>query len=202
MPHGHTPSKLKTPTPEAYIVGRWFTAARRQALLATLSPEAWHTLSAILSFTSRDGQRRLTIEQLALALALPRDTARARLDALAEVQWHDQPLLTLERDSDGEVVGATLASLDLFARIVPEDADATSSHEDAVGAPEAPDPRLVADLEAAGLDTAQIERLTRQFPHDRLRRQLDWLPARQAHNPAAMLVRAIEQDWGPPRGAA
>ena len=41
--------------------------------------------------------------------------------------------------------------------------------------------------------------LLRAFPADRIRRQLNWLPARQARNPAAMLLRAVEQDWGPPR---
>jgi hypothetical protein len=60
---------------------------------------------------------------------------------------------------------------------------------------------LTGDLEAVGLNPDQIEWLTHRFQQDRIRRQLGWLPARQARNPAAMLIRAVEQDWGPPREA-
>ena len=61
---------------------------------------------------------------------------------------------------------------------------------------------LVADLQAVGLQPDQIDGLLQRFPRVRIRRQLEWLPARQARNPAALLIRAVEQDWLAPREAA
>src|SRR5690242_5848040 len=96
-------------SPESRWLGRWFTASRRQGLLAALPAEAWHTLSAVLSFTARDGKRAFTVDQIALALGLPQGTARERLEQLAPLLWRDLPLATLETDPAGEVTGAALA---------------------------------------------------------------------------------------------
>src|SRR5689334_14874492 len=102
------PSTTPPEQAESVWLGRWFTGARREGLLSALPSEAWQTLSAILSFTTRDGRRVFSVDQLALALRESRETAEARLNALAEITWNEQALLTLERRGE-EIVGATVA---------------------------------------------------------------------------------------------
>lgn len=211
------------PEPDSYLVGRWFAAARRQGLLAAVPPEAWHTLSALLSFTCRDGRRLFTTDQLALSLALPRPEALRRLAALEGSQWQGQPLATVQRDPSGEVEGAVLTPTDLLLRVLPPPAAPVllplpaviSLPAPAGGAPpealdpggalatEGPAPAASPDLTAAllavGLTAEQAERLLTDFAAERVRRQLAWLPHRSARNPAAFLVRAVEGDWAGPK---
>jgi len=205
MPHPASSAPAPSPNPdtlsESRWLGRWFTAARRQGLLSLLPPEAWHTLSALLSFTSRDGTRRFTVDYLALALGQRREGALQRLHGLTDLQWQGQPLARLEYDPEGEITGVSLAPLEVLVRIDPAEGD----HEPTATRKAASDPTtlvLQADLETAGLRPEQVEWVLGHFPPDRIRRQLDWLPARQARNPAALLLRAIESDWGAPREAA
>lgn len=201
-----SPSRSAVP-PEAYWLGRWFTSARREGLLALLAPEVWHTLSAILSFTSREGRRDFTLDQLAVALGQSREQARSRLETLTAIDWQGQPLATLERDREGEIAGAVLAPLEALAGArapqpePPSAADAAPvpAASDATPASQAPKAALAAELAAVGLDPDQIDGVLTGFPQERIRRQLDWLPARQARNPAALLIRAIEQNWSAPR---
>ncbi|HTE20973.1 MAG TPA: hypothetical protein VK689_21620 [Armatimonadota bacterium] len=191
-------------------LARWLTTARREGLLTRLTAEAWHTLCAVLSFTSRDGRRPFTLEQLAHTLGLSPEHARQQLEQLTRIDWKGGPLATLEQATSGEVTGASLAPLDCLARpevastpevaSVPEGAapTGTGSGEEPVASP----PGLVSELAAIGLDPGQIDWLTEHYRPERIRRQLDWLPRRGARNPAAMLIRAVEQDWEPPREAA
>ena len=196
MPRRTHPMNQPAAVSEAYLLGRWFTAARRAGFLAQLPPKEWHTLSALLSFTSRDGRRGFSLEQLALALGISNRDALERLQVLTEQRWQEQPLAVLETDRRGEIVGVTLADLELFAR-------ATNAGDDTTAA--APvtnlgvEGKLTVELAAVGLDAAQIDRLISRFPAERIRRQLEGLPERQPRNPAAMLIRAIEQQWEPPR---
>ena len=55
-------------------------------------------------------------------------------------------------------------------------------------------------LLAFGLKALQTDMLLARFDTERIRRQLDWLPARNARNPAAFLLAAIEKDYDPPPG--
>jgi hypothetical protein len=199
------PSSTPPPqAPDAYWLGRWFTTARREGLLALLLPEVWHTLSALLSFTCRDGRREFTVDQLAVALGQPRERALARLEQLTETKWRDQPLATVDRDPHGEIRGATLAPVDVLAgKKAPLPADREPPILELPTGPEAGEQDgLMPELQAVGLNPEQIEWLLKRFPRERLRRQLDWLPRRQARNPAALLIRAVEGDWGAPREAA
>lgn len=207
MPPVSSSSLAASPAAEAHRLGRWFTAARREGLLALLLPEVWQMLCALLSFTCRDGARRFTVDQLGVALGLSREQALVRLDQLVQTEWQGAPLAVLERDAQGEITGAALAPLEILtgARaplltdtepplsalpVIPASSTLPKAHD------------LAASLEAVGLNPEQVERLVHQFPPERIQRQLDWLPARQARNPAALLIRAIEGDWGPPREAA
>src|SRR6266849_1908439 len=105
------------PAPEYAWLGRWFAAARREGLLALLPPDAWHTLSALLSFTRRDGGRSFTLDQLATALGQSREEAGRRLEHLTQMEWKGEPLARLEHDPTGEVTGVHLAPIDCLDRI-------------------------------------------------------------------------------------
>ena len=187
-----------------HSLGRWFAAVRRDGFLALLSPEDWQTLSALLSFTRRDGRRVFTVEQLAVAIGQSPETARARLEQLALVQWREIPLATLEHDPYGDIVGATLAPVETLSgekAPLPPEIAAARSEPSPVPVGDATD-TLPHQLEELELNPEQVAWLLRSFPRERLQRQLEWLPSRQARNPAALLIRAIEGDWGPPREAA
>jgi len=188
-----------TTASDAYRLGRWFAGIRRAGLLAALSPQAWHTLCALLSFTSREGTRHFTLEQLALALGAPRDVAQTQLTMLTEITWQGGPLLRLERSAAGEVAGAQLAPLELLEQIVLTATTATAV-DSPIEIPPTAAASLTDALATAGLNPGQIERLVDRYSPGRIQRQLTWLPARQARNPAALLVRAIEGDWEAPKG--
>jgi hypothetical protein len=184
--------------PEGRLMARWLTAARRQGFLALVPPDSWHALSAVLSFTCRDGRRRFTLDQLALALAVPRAEAARRMEGLARTQWRGQPLAVPESGPDGEVAGAEVAPVELLLSI--DTGSAAPPPLPAAGpAPLPPPDGLRAELEAAGLRPEQADRLLAAYPAERLRRQLGWLPRRAARNPAAFLVKAVEGDWDEPK---
>jgi hypothetical protein len=205
-----SPSPLTTPVSSSsspvppHTLGRWFAAIRRDGFLALLDPEEWQTLSALLSFTRRDGRRVFTVEQLAVAIGQSPETARTRLEQLARVQWRDAPLAALERDPEGEIVGATLAPVETLSgerAPLPPEAEAVLSGPASLPTPAATD-ALPLQLREVGLNPEQVAWLLRSFPPGRIQQQLEWLPSRQARNPAALLIRAVEGDWGPPREAA
>jgi len=170
---------------------------RREGFLSLLESQAWHTLSAVLSFTSRDGSRRFSLEQLATAIGQPREEAGRRLAALAQIDWKGNPLAVPERDPAGEVCGATLAPVERLA-LPGIPAEPLPGLEVPEQRPNFP-PGLIDQLAILGLNPAQIDRLAQRFPEADVRRQLEWLPARGARNPAALLIRAIEQQWEEPK---
>lgn len=199
-----SPRTHPTASADAYLLGRWFSAARREGLLTLLPPESWHTLSALLSFTCRDGRRSFTVDQLASTLGVSGEAARQRLDELTEIDWQGQPLAVLEYAGSGEIAGATLAPVEALARLETGESTAPPSPEpDLHPIPELhTSSALASQLRTVGLDDEQIESLTQRFSEERIERQLDWLPQRGARNPAALLIRAVEQGWGAPKAAA
>ncbi len=50
-----------------------------------------------------------------------------------------------------------------------------------------------------GVTQAVAQKLVREQLSEVIRRQLDYLPSRRADDPAALLVKAIVEDWAPPR---
>ena len=186
-------TRLTSPAPEAGWLGRWFTAARRDGLLTALSAEPWHTLCAVLSFTARDGRRVFTLDQLALALGASRAVADERLRTLAAQQFRGGPVAHVECDSAGEVYGASLARIEFLSETEHHDPAVRSPHSDTT------DDQLAAGLSELGLNPTQIDGLLQNYPAERIARQLGWLPARGARNPAALLIRAIEGDWEAPK---
>ncbi len=55
-------------------------------------------------------------------------------------------------------------------------------------------------LNVAGLMRNQVDALLERYPHERVERQLDWLPHRNAKSPARFLMAAVENDYDPPPG--
>ena len=55
-------------------------------------------------------------------------------------------------------------------------------------------------LGVAGLMRDQVDLLLDRYPHERIERQLDWLPHRRAKSPARFLMAAVENDYDPPPG--
>lgn len=53
-------------------------------------------------------------------------------------------------------------------------------------------------LIAKGITSDQAQFLTENYPINRIERQLDWLPYRNAKNPASFLVAAIREDYEAP----
>ena len=51
-----------------------------------------------------------------------------------------------------------------------------------------------------GLKSEQVDMLLARFDTERIRRQIAWLPASNARNPAAFLLAAIENDYAAPAG--
>lgn len=201
MPHSssrHHPSSPGDPRP--LWLGRWFTEARRSGFLALLTPEQWHTLSALLSFTTREGRHPFTLDHLSVALGVSRTEAEARLASLVTVAWQGQPLLRLEYDPAGGIAGAELAPIDLLAQV--QGPPSPVSKVDRASEIEPASPELGRALQEIGLNPAQIAALVAQYPAERLHRQLAWLPARKAHNPAALFFRAVEGDWAAPKEPA
>lgn len=193
-------------SPEGRLLAHWLTAARRQGFLALVRPEDWHTLGAVLSFTCRDGRRRFTLDQLALALTVPRDEAGRRLAALARAEWRGQPLAVPATGPDGEVTGAEVAPVELLLSVRDEAADAArtpgnagSGYDNGGGSGGSGGNALQQELERIGLHPEQARRLLELFPEARVRRQVEWLPRREARNPAAFLIKAVENDWAEPK---
>jgi hypothetical protein len=136
------------------------------------------------------------LEQLALAIGQPREEAGRRLGALAQTYWKEQPLFVPEHDPAGAIYGATLAPVERLA--VSGVAEANQLTEASANFSAA----LVHRLKEVGLNPAQIDRLAGRHSEAEVSQQLDWLPARGARNPAALLIRAVEQQWEQPKELA
>jgi hypothetical protein len=59
---------------------------------------------------------------------------------------------------------------------------------------------LVGRLVAAGLGRWEASGLIESFGKERVRRQLDWLPYRNARDPVRFLAVAVRDDYDPPKG--
>jgi hypothetical protein len=57
---------------------------------------------------------------------------------------------------------------------------------------------LVLDLVEVGIALRKAEHLTDNYPESQIRRQLDWLPQRNARRPAPLLIAAIEHNYDAP----
>ena len=77
----------------------------------------------------------------------------------------------------------------------------TSSHESGTGVVVAFSALLVEELITLGITKVIAKRLAGQYPEDSIRKQMEALPYRKCEDPAATLVRAIQEAWEPPASA-
>ncbi len=61
-------------------------------------------------------------------------------------------------------------------------------------------PELIEKLAEAGVTRSVAESLAREFPAERIERQIAQLPHRKAEEPGAVLVKAVREDWAAPAG--
>jgi hypothetical protein len=197
-------TSLSVPSaPDLTALARCFSALRRSGLLSALSPAAWQVLSALFSLLSPDGRCTFSLAQLAYVLGCSEGEAGERLGELSQTTWNEGPLLGLDYGPGGEVVGARLSPVGLFAFSLPgEEAPSSGGPDEPIPLPVPPTSSsdLSSRLAALGLYPEQVERLLGDFPEERIRQQIELLPSRRAKNPAALFIKAVEGDWGPPKG--
>ena len=59
--------------------------------------------------------------------------------------------------------------------------------------------KLIEELTSLGVTPSVAQKLLREHPPEEIRRQIEYLPHRQADDPAALLVKSIVENWAPPR---
>ena len=57
---------------------------------------------------------------------------------------------------------------------------------------------VLSRCEALGIAKPVLEVLLERYSLERIERQLSWLPARKPRDPAALFVRAVQEDWALP----
>lgn len=80
----------------------------------------------------------------------------------------------------------------------PVDARAVSNDRQGAPVPESSGGTLLERLDGTGLTREQAENLIRHYDHIRIERQLQWLPFRNAKNPAGFLLAAVADNYEAP----
>ncbi len=65
--------------------------------------------------------------------------------------------------------------------------------------PHDPAVELAKELHLLGISHAGIVEVMAGYPHDRIRRQLEYLPYRKAKRPEAFLIEAVRNNYSPPK---
>ena len=149
-------------------------AYRRATGFADLCPEALRAIAQRRALSTAYVAAKLALLRAAMAAGEVRQ-ARGYFLAALDRDWTEQP-----RPADRR--GQQDTARQDPAAMPPDDTD------------------LVAALVGVGVTPEAAARLIRDNP-DGARRQLRWLPQRKARDPAAMLVRAIAEDWPEPPSA-
>lgn len=64
---------------------------------------------------------------------------------------------------------------------------------------EDPAVQLAVELQTLGVSQAGVVELLSKYPHEAIRKQLDWLPHRKAKRPEAFIIQAVRQNYSPPK---
>lgn len=65
--------------------------------------------------------------------------------------------------------------------------------------PNDPAVELAKELHLLGVSNAGVVELLTQYPHDRIRKQLDYLPHRKAKRPEAIIIEAVRNNYSAPK---
>lgn len=202
-------------------------ALRTSGLLNALEPDAVKSLLFLLTFLTPEGRPHASLFHLAEAMQLSHSKVQSRMQHLGQGKWKKEPIV-IESKSENGYIAYSLNPRLISYRSAPEPeqmpAPRTSSRERVIeysrqhyARPRAEVERVVAGqlghdeqeseaerrlryrLENNGLNSEQARALVLSHDPEVIERQLDWLPHRQAKNPAGYLVAAIEGNYDEPR---
>lgn len=202
-------------------------ALRTSGLLHHLEPDALKSLLFLLTFLTPEGRPQASLFHLAEAMQLSNGKARSRMQRLSKSEWNEEPIVIESKSENGYIAYSLNPRLISYCSAAePEQSSAplASSRERVIeysrqhyAHPRAEVERIVAGqlgqdekeseaerrlryrLENNGLNSEQARALILSHDPEVIERQLEWLPYRQAKNPAGYLVAAIEADYDEPR---
>jgi hypothetical protein len=202
-------------------------ALRTSGLLHGLEPDALKNLLYLLTFLSPEGRPQASLFHLAKAMQSSHSKVKARMQRLSQAQWQGDPVIIESQSENGYLVYCLHPRLIEYRHapeIKPIPTPRSNSRERVIAhsrqhyaRPRAEVERIVAQqlgqdvseteeerrlrfrLESNGLNTEQARSLILSYDSEVIERQLEWLPYRQAKNPAGYLVAAVEGDYDEPR---
>jgi hypothetical protein len=202
-------------------------ALRTSGLLHTLEPDALKNLLYLLTFLSPEGRPQASLFHLAEAMQSSHSKIKARMQRLCQVRWQGEPVIIESQSENGYLVYCLHPRLINYRHapeIKPIPTPKSNSRDRVIAhsrqhyaRPRAEVERIVAEqlgqdiseteeerrlrfrLESNGLNSEQARSLILSYDSEVIERQLEWLPYRQAKNPAGYLVAAVEGDYDEPR---
>ncbi len=202
---------------------------RASGLLQALPPDDLKSLLYLLTFISPEGNCQVTQPILTSAMKTSSVKVKARMHRLAEFLWQGCPLIVEVPHESGIFTYSLHPHLVAYEHLMISEPYPTSplpeerkqqviAHSRATYArPRAEVERVIAAqmgqdideteeqgklrrrLENTGLTTEQSRELLLAFPADVIAQQLDWLPYRNAKNPAGYLLAAIDGGYQEPK---
>jgi hypothetical protein len=202
---------------------------RTSGLLAALPPEDLKTLIYLLTFVSPEGHCSVTLTILTSAMKVSSAKVKQRMHRLAEFIWQGEPLIIETPHESGIFTYSLHPLLVAYEHLtvskpfptapVPRGSkvqviEYTRNHyarprsevEKAIAQQFGQDPheteeqrRLRYRLENVGLTTEQARDVIANYAADGIAQQLDWLPYRNAINPAGYLLAAVEGGYHEPK---
>jgi hypothetical protein len=214
-------------TPAAALI--LTASLRTSGLLRELSPDDCKSLLTLLTFVSPEGHCQPFLSQLAEAMHVLPAKAKARMRRLTDLRWKGQPLVIFSKSASGLSAFSLNPRLVTYQHRGEAKHPGSSSYPAAspqavieysrsrYARPRAEVERMIARqmgkdvdeseaerklrfrLENAGLTGEQAKELLITHDLNTIAQQLDWLPFRNAKNPAGYLLAAIEGNYSEPR---
>jgi hypothetical protein len=203
---------------------------RTTGLLHFLSPEDLKSLLYLLTFITPEGHCQVSLPILTSAMQVSSSKVKARMHRLSEMKWQDEPLIIQVPHESGLFTYSLHPHLVAYEHLTvseqhPTPPLRTVSRNQIIAysrshyaRPRAEVEKIIAAqlgqdieetveqrklryrLENVGLTSEQATEVVLTHSPDVIAQQLDWLPFRNAKNPAGYLLAAIEGGYGEPRG--
>mgnify|MGYP006945458466 CR=1 FL=1 len=202
---------------------------RASGLLYELPPEELKSLVYLLTFLSPEGNCSTSLPILTSAMRISSHLVKERMHHLAEFRFRDTNLITEIQHESGLFTYSLHPHWVAYEHLTisephPTSPIVTGSKQRVIAntrkhyaTPRAEAERMVAEqlghdilenedqrklrlrLENAGLTTEQATEVLATYATDIIAQQLDWLPFRNAKNPAGYLLAAIDGGYKEPR---
>lgn len=179
------------------VVLKLSSALRSSRLLATLPAEEFKALIALCLFTDKSGHCHPNPNQLAGVLGVSEQKARETLERLCQFRWQGGPLVVkVSRPNNGE-------GYSFLPQELPATEETLAPATPTTPATPAKEPLSQAGIESSlvnlGVSEDWAHYLAENYPLESIRRQIEWLPYRNPRNKAAMIQKAIQEDWEGPK---